>query len=297
MATGIGIRVPLRFNNPALRKRRDDAILSTGSLVLIDFAHSANPLIGVPVSGTGNIPNIAWKEAAALHGSGTQSDWAMDAVVNASGVDGFIDRSAKGGVNVCMSQATQTGTGKGFEVRRQTLAGNPLLQYLYANRTHNFYFSQWERITRIGLTTNPELGEAAIYAFSSGSPTTTCLLNLNRTTTVNATLGSNNVPALPQAVGNSFRSGGFGGWTATGQPTGAADIIAGLLAVGQRPALYAAGPVNRSRSAIMYRAYLEDLTASGRTYAEVQAMDKALFDQAFAIGGRFYGDTFTALIP
>lgn len=54
-----------------------------------------------------------------------------------------------------------------------------------------------------------------------------------------------------------------------------------------------------SPSAIFYRFYLEDLTLSGRTWAEVDALDARLFASAFAPGGRYYADTFTdpATIP
>lgn len=295
--TGIGIRLPVTFNNSLLRKRRDDIILSDGSLVLVDFAHSSNPLMGAPVTGTKNIPNIAWKEAAAMHGSGTQNAWSLDTVANVSSSDGFIERSGKGGVHVCMSQSTHSGTGKGFETRRQVDSASPLLQYLYANMGNDFYFSQWEKITRVGITTNPENSSAAAYASTGSSSASNCLFNLSRAVTYNATLGSANSPSLPQPLGDSFRCGGFGGWTAAGRPSSAATIIASFLAIGQLPVVFGAGPVNSSRSAILYRAYLEDLTVSGRTYAEVKAIDQALFSQAFAVGGRFYNDTFTTLIP
>jgi len=51
---------------------------------------------------------------------------------------------------------------------------------------------------------------------------------------------------------------------------------------------------NQCPSDIFYRGYCEDLTVSGRSYADVDALDKALWDAAFAAGGRFAGDTFTA---
>lgn len=296
MPTGIGIRLPVRFNNPALRKRRDDAILTRGSLVLIDFAHSANPLAGVPVGGVGNIPNIAWKEAAALHGAGSQADWALDAVVTMSAGDGFIERTSKGGVHVCMSQSTHTGTAKGFAVRKQLSATSPLLQYLYANRDHDFYFSRWAFNTRLGQTTNPELAEAAIYSYSAGN-NTNGLIQLNRTGGVNRSLGIKDVPAVPQGIGPSFRSAGMDGWSASGRPTSAGDIIAAFMAVGQQPSLFNAAPVNKSRSSIEYRCYLEDRTASGRSHAEVEDIDETLKEQAFAEGGRFFNDVFTPPIP
>lgn len=48
---------------------------------------------------------------------------------------------------------------------------------------------------------------------------------------------------------------------------------------------------NKAASRVLYRWYLEDLTVSGRTYAEVLAADYALYQQAFGVGGRYYGDT------
>ncbi len=51
---------------------------------------------------------------------------------------------------------------------------------------------------------------------------------------------------------------------------------------------------NGHSSRVYYRFYLEDLTISGRTYAQVEALDKAVFDAAFAAGGRYNGDTWTS---
>ncbi|MCB4842518.1 hypothetical protein LHV18_18025, partial [Providencia rettgeri] len=46
---------------------------------------------------------------------------------------------------------------------------------------------------------------------------------------------------------------------------------------------------------IFYRAYIEDLTVSGRTWDEVNAIDKAMYEkEVISVGGRYFGDTFTA---
>ena len=50
---------------------------------------------------------------------------------------------------------------------------------------------------------------------------------------------------------------------------------------------------NRSPSVIYYRIYIEDLELSGRTFEEVSAIDQAEFQKAFAVGGRFHGDTWS----
>lgn len=53
--------------------------------------------------------------------------------------------------------------------------------------------------------------------------------------------------------------------------------------------------VNKQSSNCLYRLYMEDLTVAGRTFAEAQAEDKAAFDVAFGAGGKFEGDTLTAV--
>ncbi|HHL3520812.1 TPA: hypothetical protein ACQ56S_005143, partial [Klebsiella pneumoniae] len=44
---------------------------------------------------------------------------------------------------------------------------------------------------------------------------------------------------------------------------------------------------------IIYGSYMEDLTTSGRTADQVAAIRKKDFDAAFAMGGRFYNDSWT----
>ncbi|QYC10554.1 hypothetical protein [Brevundimonas nasdae] len=298
--TGLRLNVTTNFSDPTneLPVLRDDYLLTRGSLVLIDFAHSADPLVGVPAEGA-LIPNIAWKEAAELHGSGSKTDWAMmfsRVLAQSPGGDGFVERSTKGGVHVVMSQATQTGIGKGAYIGR-TAGGfdTKLRVYLFNHLDHVFYFSSWERKTRLALASSPEASEALIWS-NSGSATVNNLILEDRTVnrSGSAQQGSRSVPALPvSATGNTFRNVA-GKWALpSGNPSGANQIGVSLMAIGQMPSPYAGFGANKSRSAVLYRSYLEDLTVSGRTFGEVDAIDKALFDQAFGPGGRYFGDTFT----
>ena len=51
---------------------------------------------------------------------------------------------------------------------------------------------------------------------------------------------------------------------------------------------------NKLHSWILYRTYVEDLSVSGRTYAEVDALDYALYEKhVLTADGRYYGDTYT----
>jgi len=47
-------------------------------------------------------------------------------------------------------------------------------------------------------------------------------------------------------------------------------------------------------SGVIYRAYMEDLQVSGRSYAAVDAIDFEQFTKhVLTAGGRYYGDTYT----
>ncbi len=77
-------------------------------------------------------------------------------------------------------------------------------------------------------------------------------------------------------------------WTDAGGPDG---VIEGLL---RWTAPTAPGGILQGGTAfVFYSAYMENLTVSGRSWAEVHALRQAQKASAFAEGGRYYGDTWT----
>ncbi|MDV8070780.1 hypothetical protein R4P64_30085 [Rhodococcus sp. IEGM 1366] len=75
-----------------------------------------------------------------------------------------------------------------------------------------------------------------------------------------------------------------------------------IVAPGTNPAYVFAGHyntdaaiVNKDASWILYSLWLENLTVSGRTYAQCAAQDLALFNAKVGVGGRYNGDTHTAV--
>lgn len=298
---GLRITLPITFNDPnnALPTLRDDAILSRGSLVLLDPSHSVSPwAAGVPAGGQA-IPNIAWREASALHGSGTQAEWSqvftqggVFTAPTAPGGNGFLERTPKGGLHACMSQTTQSANGIGITLGNNSSASlTKLKEYLYAHLDNDYYVSTWERITRAALTGPVE--EPVSHVFSNaGSATGAYLYMMNRTQSAGTGLKALSSPALPQGAGMSFRAMSQTAYQGT-KPNSPQTMITDLFAVGYSVSAYTGFGQNKARSTVFYRAYLEDLTASGRTFEQVSALDKALFDAAFAPGGRYYGDTFT----
>jgi hypothetical protein len=91
-----------------------------------------------------------------------------------------------------------------------------------------------------------------------------------------------------QNLGNFIRNCTHNAWAGTPPPLVAnffyeVGHVGARVGDGTTPAM---GP-----SVVDYRAYVEDLDLSGRTYAQVDNIDFGLYNKAFAVGGRLYGDT------
>lgn len=271
-----------------------DPMESAGSLLLIDYAHPKNTLDeGVPEGGAA-IPNLMAGNLATLSG---ESGDALDGTFHIGGdIDngtlGKVERSGKGGIHVIVSQANALASGDGVAVQ----APEALYAYLAANPSHHYYISAWDRLTRADKKT----GSTSAYLYSSGSNTTAGLVNV-------------------YAV-NAFTPGGWLQVTAPGNVVGrrrtaiaVTGFVANLGHTAQRSGFPLWGaPANTMNaqllstrnknwpSFIAYRLYVEDLTVSGRTHTEVDALDQALYHKhVLTPGGRYHGDTFTdpATIP
>lgn len=288
---GLGIIIP-RSGGPGPVVPTDDAMLNAGSLILIDPAHSTNPwAAGVPANNA-TVPNIASARVATLLGaaSGTQypSQFKIGGAIN-DGVKGKVERTGKGALNVIVSQATALASGDGVSLGINA----DILTFLVANKTHRFYMSQWDSITRVNIGTLP--GSAAAESGVVGAGTTAYLGMITAATY--ATTGGS--PALAaatpaqNAVGERF--------VRLATPLDTSVSSATLFAGPQWGAL--AGTYNNAvlgtrnnfwPSFAFRRFYLEDLTVSGRTAAQAEAADLALWQAAVASGGRYGSDTMTA---
>lgn len=270
-----------------------DGIESAGSLFLFDGAHESATFSGVP-DANATIPNVLANKAGELIGSGDASSLAF--IVNGKSVDSAnfkTERTGKGGIHGIVTQSgSQTGL-NAFTIKAPVLVRD----YIYANRVeHQFYFSLWSRTTRLGIAASNYAPQAPFFL----APNTTNLffhfqagvsgagpIGAQRIGWKNMPLTNDYVADVP-APFDRFASAGVHGVTGTGQV--ATDHL--LFGVGNFGA-WESFNRNKCASRIIYRAYAEDLTASGRTYAEVEAIDYALFQTAFAPGGKFYGDTYT----
>lgn len=264
-----------------------DPIESTGSLFLFDPSNGYGTFSGVPVSGS-IVPNVVAPIAAAA--TGLSKSLVTGRVVTTGNVTGKfqIERSSKLGVH---GMSTQGGSQTAPAYWSLKLHAS-LKDYLEANiLTHQFYVSSWIRLTRKAITNSAIQSvlhwtqNTSNYAYhtSSGVPTTTP--NTNKASNINTVTSDLASAGLIQLA--------VTGWTGDQQYiTNDTEAYQPAFAIGAVDA-WAGSNYNKCDSHILYRAYIEDLTVSGRSYADVAALDLSLFNTAFGAGGRFASDTYS----
>lgn len=270
-----------------------DKLETVGSLALLELAHSSNPFSGVPQAGD-VIQNILWNQlsAARVAGGLSASTASSSAFTRCTGngstsagndVSGKTksERTPKGGLHGIISQSACTNSSDQVVVIR---GGTDLASYITAFPSHKYYVSIWDRLTRAALSSEPAESQIPL----SPSSTAAYLYAIRSATILGGGEGTSQVPSNPATLGNRFRAAGITAATGTG------TAVVYPFAVGPTGPYYSTNTnsyTNKAASRVLYRWYLEDLTVSGRTYAEVLAADYALYQQAFGVGGRYHGDT------
>lgn len=258
-----------------------DPILSEGSLLLIDVKNWGT---GVPSNGA-RLPNIAPIQAGLL---GIDDSAATFAQVGdlVSGGYGAIERTAKQGLHVMVRQSADVPANNGFNINLPP----GIVSYMLDNDDHEFYFSQWRKLTRVAKTTSPDGAKTFAAMMNSGSSANAFFMMSHTSSQVaphSANRTGQRVSGAGQNVlGNTIHN-------LAGTPNGTNDGT--YMAAAQFGTVAPQNSFNVIAAAlpswVFYRCYLEDLTVSGRTYSEVDAIDYALWQSAFGEGGRFYGDT------
>jgi hypothetical protein len=262
---------------PGLLKRRDDELLTAGSLLLFDPTHPANPRVaGVPAA---TVPNIAYKEGLALTGTDVSQLTVANTLAPAHGV---MERTTKGGLHGILKRVAPPGATQAFALQQ-----NNIRAWLASNSTHAWYMSIAYAMTRdnslaaptykdrfAGFLNNQQTGDALLIR--PGGTTVTGAPSQGGRSIYAAPLRStaglqlsasawSSRPDSPQASGSLIR------W-------GTDEVNAGVQAGASR---------------VIYRCYLEDLTVSGRSGAQVFALDSAICAALSGPGGRYAADTFT----
>lgn len=269
-----------------------DKIESIGSLMLFDGNHQFGQFSGLPLVNA-SVPNVLSNKTAEL--LGVDEDVTNLIVAQSAGTDVSLfkrERTSKGGIHGLITQA-----GGQVSLHNYFLRANTAVQeYMRDNPTHTFYVSLWQKITRkaTGDTASPQApfyftnGVASTANFRFHMEGSVAFPRLGTPTNKGATVIPAGTDAEVANGTNRFTSLAVQGNFGTG-PVGADAVTFG---VGTNAAWNGAN-YNKAASRIIYRAYIEDLTVSGRTYAEVEALDYVLFQEAFAAGGKFFGDIYT----
>lgn len=284
------------FTDTSIPKIPDDPILTAGSLFLFDPTHSQGAMASI-ANGV-DVPNIAWREAQAVLGSGTQTT--LSGVLWRQGGEPQIkiERSVKGGIHVLPSQVNDDANFNHLLVAPKGLVQS----YIQANLDHDIYFSCHIRLTRQqltgaapqspmhkiqntsnflfhmqGLTSVPVSGSQLLGRNMSNPATTS--LNTSPGTPVYRSIATTAFSGTPPAMGGS------------GDAQGTATSQYGVHFGGGKFDAFASLNQNKAPGWILERCYIEDLTVSGRTFAQVDDIDVGLWTAAHAAGGRYYADT------
>lgn len=255
-----------------------DARLSAGSLLLIDPTHPAAPFTASPAAGAA-VPNIAASQAAALLGSPLPS---VSLFAAADNKRARITRTSKGRLHFTSSETLDEAGDRAGIAMMQSLR-----DYLLINSSHTYYLGTALVPTRVKVPTSASTNQVAgIFQstdFGSGRIST----GWTAAGTPAALPGSSSADRL----GFSTQANGADVFTA---------ITAASLGLTSIPTSYiaAAGPwggvnnVHNTSSFVLGSLYLEDLTVSKRSHADVAALDLEAFE--YAAASRWAGDTWSA---
>ncbi len=267
---------------PRVKFGRDNGdILVNGSLILIEPGAVGNSWQGIPSNGA-LIPNLAASMASPLVG-GDASQLVFENTMTTS--NGIVERSARGGLHVAEKWG---GGATGARVRINLPSASPVRSYLDANQGHTLYMACWGRFTRAA---DPSLG-TILHSRLTGSSGTR--------------LGVGVLPSSAALVGNPGSSDsrrlGFLADPSAGnayQSIAAASVPAGFATPHQQT-VFLAGPdgsaqVNKSPGFLLWWLYVEDLSVSGRSFAQVDELVHRYYEQqVLTDGGRYFGDAYTA---
>lgn len=251
------------LNAPKLTKI--DRLESTGSLLLFEPSRS---LTQVPAN-NGILPNLFNEQAKVIVGVAGDTNGIYK--VNTATPEIKAERTAKGGLHLMTRNVPNASS-------IQLDFGAPLRDYVANLASPNIYFSVWKKMTRNGsgvisiggMYSTTSATANYYFLFDAGHGILSKSGSIDNQNGVSASLNSAVLNAKPTLAGSishfKLAAGSFDAWT--GFMTGSNDP-----------------------SFIVYRVYMENLAISGRTYDQVKALDKAYFDECFATGGKYAGDT------
>ncbi len=207
---------------------------------------------------------------------------------------GLIERTSKGGIHSIFrptDETVTTGLSNLHSSIRLQFGANSLGSWLELHKNdHKFFFTQWWTDTYTPAGASPVYDTTlAINSFTAG--TTNYMLMMRATSNVG--WEEFNTPPGSPADGVPRYADAQTTTTPTGAPLQEGALfnfgVGGVI----NPYNGGGATYGKHRSRAYYLAYIEDLTVSGRTFAQVHAINAAAHASAFGAGGRYAGDTYT----
>lgn len=253
-----------------------DGMEAPGSLLLVEPGHSAKKWSGIPITKS-TVPNLLRANANKVTAVNTDEPVLTWSSLNDS-TKSVIRRTSKGGVYIMNKPTATVYTDSMFTVS----IPNEIADYVMRNFANRLFVSVWIR------TVEPRTATIAKDAVS--------VMNLQAETVFGPQLNNVNYRysslyrpiGFAEAVGNYRLNAEFNDLR-TFAPKTAPFFKQTAFQAGNTMSGSVSNPGNTG-SYVFYRTYMEDLTVSNRSYAEADAMDSALYSQAFGIGGRYYND-------
>jgi hypothetical protein len=238
-------------------------------------------------------PNIAYDQAKVLIPAGNATT--LGATYNEFGSFGSglgKERTDKGGLHIATRHNGDLSNNVGAGIR----VGTSIAQYIQDNPDNDYFFSIWNNITRPHVTVNSSVPAPVASIYNSSNATSDNLFSINVKDGVvfpspNDRLGAYEHQDFSQS-GANLHNVGISDFTGTAANISTLTVLWGAISAW---GYFVSQSDDATPSSALYRIYLEDLTVSGRTYAEVHALDLALFTkEVLNTGGKYHNDTFTA---
>jgi hypothetical protein len=314
--------------------RDDPVLPRQGAMMLIDPMHPAGAwAAGVPAD-QALLPNLAGTQLSALLTAPVAADLQPKMFKPAAftGAAGLLERTTKGGLHGISPKSgaaiLSSGPVLAFSQKMiKYILDNPDNDYymsLWARLTRE-PLAGYNNSTLLALNGSGQQTNSYLFNVAANSGTIVAGEypgNYRPPNPSTPLLGMHEEGDATQ-LGNKFVSLGSSGWYSGG--TGMADTLPGDGLNSAVTGSYAGGGLpfgcnttwpgigssgltgsanfgvsgstgskDKVDSHIIYRFYLEDLTVSGRSYAEVDAISWAEYQKhVLTVGGRYYGDTFT----
>lgn len=262
----------------------DQAMPAAGMLVFIEPGHPYNPAPAGLAIGS-YLPNIAVDQARVATGITSTDDVAYKPRLIAMGANaGAVERSAKGGLHLIPAKTNPGGLALTYSVNDRPAGEGALATWLDGHKADSLYIALWGRWTRAlgalagsGYSIGTVAASNSLGQFFARQGTTGELAYPTDARRLGVTAENMQTPTLaPFFIDAAFAS------------PAATNIISMF-----RPfALSPHTDANSTPAAVFYDYIVEDLTLSGRTYAQAHAAWFAKYTRDVkTAGGRYYGDT------